>query len=381
MERLSMTDRTGGHKQSNSETASIQKALWIALLAALFCLPLETAAEDVIKGAQKSKNYAVAPIVVSNPAIGTGAGATGMFFYDVGSDRDAQPRSSVQLVGAYTHTDSYFVGLMNSLHALKDQVRSKAGLFHATINNEYRDPLGGEADFSTDVLAAFAQVTYRIKGDWFLGIQGIVSDVQYRPDTPQDGDYLDRIGAEDTTSGGIGPVVSYDSRDNIHYPRSGTLAEAKGFYKPSSWGNEADYAVGDMAINHFVQLTDNNVLALRLYGRTGTDGTPYSDKSRLGQGSDLRGFKSGEISGRTLLSGQVEHRWQLTDRWGVVAFGGLAKLWDDDLKDLITEDLYYSVGAGIRFMINTDQKINFRIDAAVGNGDNKGIYVGIREAF
>jgi outer membrane protein assembly factor BamA len=381
MERLAMTDRTGGHKQSKSETASIQKALWIAVLAALFCLPLETAAEDGMQEQQKSKNYAVAPIVVSNPTIGTGAGATGMFFYDVGSDGDAQPRSSVQLVGAYTHTDSYFVGLMNSLHLLQDQVRSKAGLFHATINNEYRDPLGGEADFSTDVLAAFAQVTYRIKGDWFLGIQGIVSDVQYRPDTPQDVDYLDRVGAEDTTSGGIGPVVSYDSRDNIHYPRSGTLAEAKGFYKPSSWGNEADYAVGDMAINHFVQLTDNRVLALRLYGRTGTDDTPYSDKSRLGQGSDLRGFKSGEISGRTLLSGQVEHRWQLTDRWGVVAFGGLAKLWDDDLEDLITEDLYYSVGAGIRFMINTDQKINFRIDAAVGNGDNKGIYVGIREAF
>jgi hypothetical protein len=67
----------------------------------------------------------------------------------------------------------------------------------------------------------------------------------------------------------------------------------------------------------------------------------------------------------------------LTERWGAVAFGGLAKLWDDDLEALITEDLYYSVGAGIRFMINTDQKINFRIDAAVGNGDNKGIYVGI----
>jgi hypothetical protein len=269
--KLAMTDRTGGHKQSNSETASIQKALWI---------------------------------VVSNPTIGTGAGATGMFFYDIGSDRDVQPRSSVQLVGAYTHTDSCFVGLMNSLHVLQDQVRSKAGLFHATINNEYRDPLGGEADFSTDVLAAFAQVTCRIKGDWFLGIQGIVFGVQYRPDTTQDGDYLDRVGAEETTSGGIGPVVSYDSRDNIHYPRSGTLAAAKGFYKPSSWGNEADYAVG-----------------------------------------------------------------------------GLAKLWDDDLADLITEDLYYSVGAGIRFMINTDQKINFRIDAAAGNGDNKGICVGIREAF
>ena len=77
----------------------------------------------------------------------------------------------------------------------------------------------------------------------------------------------------------------------------------------------------------------------------------------------------------------MEHRWQFTERWGAVAFGGLSKLWDDDLEALITEDIYYNGGAGIRFMINTDQKINFRIDAAVGNGDNKGIYVGIREAF
>jgi outer membrane translocation and assembly module TamA len=82
-----------------------------------------------------------------------------------------------------------------------------------------------------------------------------------------------------------------------------------------------------------------------------------------------------------LLSGQVEYRWQFTKRWGAVAFGGLAKLWDEDLEDLITKEIYYSGGVGIRYMINTDQKLNFRVDIAVGNGDNKGIYVGIREAF
>jgi outer membrane protein assembly factor BamA len=376
-----MIPKIGRDKYSSHQTASFSKVLWIAVLAVLLSLPLKAAAEDEMHGQQKNKNYAVAPIVVSNPSIGTGAGATGMFFYDVGQREEGTPRSSAQLVGAYTNTDSYFAGLLNSLYLFQDKVRSKAGLFHARINNEFRDPLGGEADFATDVLAGYAQVTYRIQGDWFFGLHGLISDVRYRPDTPQDGDYLDRVGAEDTTSGGIGPVVSYDSRDNIHYPGSGTLAEVKGFFNPSSWGNEADYAVGDVAVNHYISLTKAHILALRAYGRTGTEDTPYTDKSRLGQQSDLRGFKSGEISGRTLLSGQVEHRWQFAERWGTVVFGGLAKLWDDDLEALITEDLYYSVGAGIRFMLNTDQKINFRIDAAVGNGDNKGIYVGIREAF
>ena len=70
--------------------------------------------------------------------------------------------------------------------------------------------------------------------------------------------------------------------------------------------------------------------------------------------------------------------WQFTEHWGAVAFGGLAKLWDKDLEELITEDIFYSAGVGIRFMINTDQKINFSIDAAIGNGDKKGVYVGIR---
>jgi outer membrane protein assembly factor BamA len=336
---------------------------------------------SVLAGGEKEKNYAVAPIVVSNPNIGTGAGATGMYFFDIGERSKGLPRSSVQAFGAYTNTDSYFAGALSNLHLKQDRIRGRIGLFNAKINNEYRDPLGGEANFATNVLATYAEARHRFWNDYFLGAQLLVTDVTYDPDTPADKDYLDRVGAEDATAVGIGPVFSYDTRDNIHYPSSGTFAEVKGFYKPESWGNAATYAVGDAAINHFIGLADRHILALRLYGRTGTDDTPYSDKSRLGQGSDLRGFKSGEITALTLLAGQAEYRWQFAERWGAVAFGGLSKLWDDDFDALITEDIYYSAGVGIRFMINTDQKINFRIDAAVGNGDNKGVYVGIREAF
>jgi len=226
-------------------------------------------------------------------------------------------------------------------------------------------------------MAALGQVSFRVWEDYFIGGQVLLIDVAYDPDTPTDDEYLNRVGAEDSTSVGIGPVIRYDSRDNINYPASGTLAEIKGYYKPEAWGNDNDYAVGDVAVNNFIGLTATHILALRLYGRSGTEDTPYSDKSRLGQQSDLRGFKSGEISGRTLVAGQVELRWQFAERWGAAAFGGISKLWDDDLEALITEDLYYSGGGGIRYMLNVDQKINFRVDAAVGNGDNKGVYVGI----
>lgn len=358
------------------------------LLCLLFCFPMiftigADAQEipDAQKKPDRGKNFAFAPIVISNPNIGSGLGAAGMYFFDIGDWRAEDPRSSVQAIGAYTNTDSYFYGLLSSLYLYHDTIRGNFGIFRANINNEYEIPWGGEAEFSTGAIAALGLLTYRVWDNVYIGGQALVVDVSYDPDTPADGDYLDLVGAEDSTTTGIGPVISYDTRDNVNYPSSGTLVEVKGYYKPEAWGNETDYAVADLAVNHYIGLTETHVLALRAYGRTGTEDTPYSDKSRLGQQSDLRGFKSGEVSGRTMLSGQAEIRWQFTEKIGFVAFGGLAKLWDDELEELITKDLYYSGGVGFRYMLNSDQKINFRIDAAIGNGDNEGIYVGIQEAF
>ena len=356
------------------------KLIWVLSGLILF-IAVSAGAADETDNDDRGKNFAVAPIVISNPNIGSGLGAAGMYFFDIGDWRAEDPRSSVQAIGAYTNTDSYFYGLLSSLYLRQDSIRCNFGIFQATINNEYEIPWGGEAKFSTGALAVLGKATYRAWDNVFIGGQVLVIDVSYDPDTPADGDYLDLVGAEDSTTTGIGPVISYDTRDNVNYPSTGTLAEVKGYYKPEAWGNETDYAVGDLAVNHYIGLTEKHILALRVYGRTGTEDTPYSDKSRLGQQSDLRGFKSGEVSGRTILSGQAEVRWQFTDKMGAVAFAGLAKLWDDDLEDLITEDLYYSGGIGFRYMLNTDQKINFRIDVAIGNDNNEGVYVGIQEAF
>ena len=110
MKRLAMIDKIEGCKYANPITVSIPKTVWIVLLTLLLWLPLETDAQDEIKEPQKSKNYAVAPSWYLNRASAPVPGPRGCFFYDVGSDREGQPRSSVQLVGAYTHTDSYFSG-------------------------------------------------------------------------------------------------------------------------------------------------------------------------------------------------------------------------------------------------------------------------------
>lgn len=332
---------------------------------------------------EKPKNYAVAPILVSNPAIGNGIGVTGMYFFDIGKSEGTGPRSLIQPLVAYTDNKSYFGGLLSTLYLREDRIRLTGGVLGAKVNNEYRDPRPGmgDAKFATHLGAFYAQLQFWVKEHLFLGGQFKLVNTRFSPEDEASRDYLEFVGAEDKTNTGIGPVLTYDTRDNIHYPCSGTLAAVKIFSMFEGLGNEETYHTVEGELNRYLQLVPAHVLALRAYGRTGTTNTPYSDKSRLGMRSDLRGFKSGETIGLTLADVQAEYRWQFRPRWGVVLFGGIAKLWDDDTKEIIQEDYYYSGGLGLRFMINTEQRVNFRIDFALANGDNQGFYVGIGEAF
>jgi hypothetical protein len=56
-------------------------------------------------------------------------------------------------------------------------------------------------------------------------------------------------------------------------------------------------------------------------------------------------------------------------------------LYDGFIRDTDTDNLFTSCGFGIRFMLQTVQRINSRVNFAFGEGDKDGVYVSIREAF
>lgn len=331
---------------------------------------------------KKERDWLAVPVIISNPALGTGGGAMGMYFFDIGRRTEGMSRSALTAVGIYTDTDSYVGGVGGNLFMLEDKLRVLAGLFKAHINNDFRDPLGESVEFATDMTGFYANLKYRVLGDHFLGGHGKFFRTEYDPQSDNARDYLDYVGAEDTIVGGIGPVYTYDTRDHTRFPTRGILMELNGIYNPDAWGNEENYSTVDGAFNLYHSLKPGKIIATRIFGHTGSDETPYSDKAKLGMRSDLRGFKAGEIVGQTMVSAQAEYRWRLYKKWGVVFFGGLAKLWDDDPnQEQILKDLYYSAGTGIRYRLSEENGINLRIDIAVGNDDNMGWYIGLGEAF
>jgi hemolysin activation/secretion protein len=186
---------------------------------------------------------------------------------------------------------------------------------------------------------------------------------------------------EDTAGGGLGIVANRDTREHQRYPNGGSYTGFSGTTVPEWLGSEEGYYVLEGETNHYLKVRTGQVLALRAYGRFTPSDTPYSGLSTLGKRSDLRGYTSGEKVAENLISTQAEYRWMFTRRWGVVGFAGVATLYDGNLGNIETDNIYFSGGAGIRFRLHQENRVNFRVDYAVGENDQDGFYVGVMEAF
>ncbi len=337
--------------------------------------------EEQREKVEEEKRFVVAPLVLSNPSFGSGGGLTGMYFYRPSSVDTVSPSSFISMAGAYSDTESYFAGAysFNFLH--EDTWRLAFGAGGGRINNELDIPKISTAKFSTDIVTVYARSDWRVRGNWFVGVKGSCTDVSYKAKNDAGRIYFEIFDVEDTTKGSFGPIVSYDSRDHPRYPYRGVLAEVSLTMNPEWLGSDEGYHALEAYVNRYQKVREGQVLALRAYGRVTPSDTPYIGLSTLGRRSDLRGYTSGENIAENLLSGQAEYRWMLTKKFGVVGFVGIAALYDGGIGNVDSDNIFYSGGVGIRYVLQEANRVNFRVDFAVGEDDEDGFYVSISEAF
>lgn len=330
---------------------------------------------------KKEKRFVFAPMVTSSPGFGNGGGLMGLYFYNTDAKDRKSPPSSVTAIGMYSDTGSHFAGLFNQSFIREDHWRARGGLINAGINNELDINDLGRVEFSSDMYALMGRLERRITGNFFLGAQFSVNDTKYKEGNEASREYFELFAVEDSSSASFGFIASYDSRDNTRYPSDGILASLGVRFFPEALGAEDDYQVVEADVNSYSEVADNRILALRLYARITSSDTPYAGLSTLGQRSDLRGYTPGENIAENLLSAQAEYRWMLTRKWGAVAFGGIASLYDGDIGNVESDNTFASGGIGVRYALHEKNKMNFRVDFAWGEDDESGFYVSAREAF
>ena len=93
----------------------------------------------------------------------------------------------------------------------------------------------------------------------------------------------------------------------------------------------------------------------------------------------MRGYYSGRYRDNSYVAFQVEYRQFFWWRFGFVAFAGIGDV-AEELTKINLHELKTTLGFGLRFIFNEEEKINLRMDVAFGKGTN-GVYFGIEEAF
>ncbi|WP_455204671.1 BamA/TamA family outer membrane protein [Kaarinaea lacus] len=360
-------------------TFKIQEFFLLALVC--WCCIAEASQKGKQSNTSDSKKFVAAPLLFSSPAFGNGVGAMGLYFYKPKAAGEHSPPSTITMVGAYSDTDSYFLGIFNQNHLRDDHWRPKFGYANGKINNNFDIPVLGDVKFSSEINALFGRLDWRWRGDTFLGAKAGVVDVQYKPKNAAAEDYFKFYEVEDNASGQFGLIVNYDSRDNTRYPHKGVLAEADFTLVPEWLGSKEGYYSLALQANSYKQQIPGHILALRGYGRFTPEDTPYVGLSTLGQRSDLRGYTSGEKVAENLISTQAEYRWMFKPKWGVVGFAGVATLYDGGIDNVNSDNIYYSGGVGLRYVLHKENRVNFRVDFAWGEDDDSGYYVSMMEAF
>lgn len=222
---------------------------------------------------------------------------------------------------------------------------------------------------------AYARVSGQVRPNWYAGLLGRVVDVQQALESPLDIPASGLVDLPDIISAGLGVYVEYDTRDMPTNAYTGRYFKAETLFNDESVGSKRTYQNYSMTFNSYHQVRDSLVIAWQLQGCSRGGRAPLWDSCTV----KLRGFPATDYLGTSSYSGQVEARWRLNERWGLVGFGGHG--YSVDAWGLAnSKKAVESYGAGIRFMVLKSKRVNMRLDFA-RSGDNEAIHFTVGEAF
>jgi hypothetical protein len=332
---------------------------------------------DVPLKAHKGSWVAV-PIPFSNPTLSTGlVGAVGYFHAQTEEQKASQPPSVTGGGVLWSDSDSYAVALGNASYWGGDTWRFKGALAWADLDLPLYAGKIGESRLDFDWLIegafVFTEIARRVRGDWYLGVRARYMNVEQALDgeiTPN----VPLVESEIVASG-LGLSLEYDTRDLPSNAYSGLHFTTSALFNEQALGSDKDYGVYSADFASYHHLADPFVLAWTASGCTRSGDVPLWDACRL----NLRGAAATDYMGRSAFMAKAEGRWRFGGRWGAVVFAGAGKITEPvfEQQDFGTISNY---GAGIRFMVSKENRINMRLDYGRTSEDSA-VILAVGEAF
>lgn len=334
----------------------------------------EEAAESAASPQEKSP-WLLIPVLQSNPKLGTSAGAMAGYLHYF--DEKSRP-SIFAVTGQYTSTNSVIAGGFARTSFDEDQQRLLAGLMYGNIKNDYSDYLGSGVPLqtNTELRSFISRYLYRLRGNFFLGAQGIYQNFAISGESAFDDQIMDIVGIRPYKSGGLGLVGQYDSRNDENMPTEGLVVNLNNMAYREKLAGDEDFDVYRFDVRYYFPHGDRNVVALRQLNHV-THDAPAQIRAPV----QLRGYKIGQYSGDYMSSLEVEERLRLGDKWTSTLFLGLACTYGSAQSCSNSDDLYPALGAGVQYILKPKEGIVMNLEYAQGKDSNYGVYLKMGYAY
>jgi len=276
-----------------------------------------------------------------------------------------------------SNTGSEVVGAGGKLYFNANRDRVGIGLVGGKASNDYQDFLGSGQEVRSDetMRAMFLRYQHSFWPNWYVGVQGVRSNYGVDGVDPVSDLILDEAGLVGVDAAGLGLIVTYDSRDNLHNPSNGVLGQLYNVAYRDSLGGDVSYDVYNADWRWYLRTGSNNVVAFHAVARW-TEDAPASREATV----QLRGYTRGQYLGQNSLSFEAENRYSFNTHWGAKAFAGVACLYGDG-KSCGGDQLYPMVGLGGYYVLKPKENMLISVDFAKGSGDNHGLYIRFGHSF
>jgi len=333
----------------------------------------EDGALDASEWLLDRKGFLPVPILITEPAVGYGAGAAFLFFRE--SFREAAARGKE--TGHVTPPDIYAValaatengttfagaGALVTFHEDRWRYRGAVGRPDANLDFYGGGSTGAEGlkiGYNLEGWVSTQQLLRRLSRNAYAGARWLWLDLDARldvsrappPQLPQ---------SRTVRSSGIGPVIEYDSRDNFFTPSRGWFANLEALFYSPDIGSDEKYEIYRGRVFAYFPVGRQLVLGGRLDARNARGDVPFYQLPYI----DLRGIPLARYQDENAGAAEAELRWNVTPRWALIGFIGSGRAWGT-ATSFDEADSVSSWGGGFRYLVARRLGIYMGVDLAKG---------------
>ena len=289
----------------------------------------EDGALDASEWLLDKKGFLPVPIIVTEPAIGYGAGAALLWFRESLGERRAQGRlTPPDIFGgvlAATENGTTLAGAFGMVTFAQEYWRWRGFIGRPDVNLDfYGRQHPTKIGYNLEGWATRRSSFMRRLGESenFVGARWIYLDFDASFDRYAPGAGA-RPGGRAITSSGLGVFFEHDSRDNFFTPRAAGRATVEAmFYSPDIGSDEKYETYRAQVLGYFPMGRISSSAAASTRARRAATCRSTSCRS-----SRCAAFRSSATRTRTSALAEVELRWNVTPRWALVGFLGAGRAW------------------------------------------------------